>query len=497
MKCQIHTISFRYVSDELIAGENALSLDPAVLRHELVRAARWAADYLEELPEGPVTRPLPIEHRRRLSASPLAERGRPVAEFLDRVAEDVAPYPCGNGHPAFFGWITTPPAPIGVIADLLASALNPSCGYGEHAVMDLERGAVAALADLAGMPAGTGGVLTSGGSMANLLCLAAARTWYLDRIGATDGAAYDAAHSRLVCYQSVETHMSVGKAARTIGLPASRLRTLPVTADHRFDVAALDEAIRADRAAGLLPFCVVSTLGTTPTGAIDPIEPITRLCREHGLWHHADGAYGGLGAAHPDLAPHYAGVGGLDSLTVDPHKTLSVPIDCGAVLVPEPQRLRAAFTLAASYLDGNDEHPWLSDYTVELTRPGGRALKVWAVLHQLGRQGVTELLDHYLTLTAHLRALVAEHPRLELTATGPWAITCLRYLPDDATVDLDALTAALAEELRARGNAFLGTVRIGETLALRASLCGYLTTKADVETLIAEVCVIGRELTAG
>jgi len=417
-----------------------------------------------------------------------------MPEFLDFINAEVAPYPGGNGHPAFFAWITTPPAPIGILADLIGSTLNASCGYGENALVDMERGAVRALADLAGLPAGTGGVLTSGGSTANLLCLAAARTWMLKSQNATDGVAHDEVHARLVCYQSTETHMSVSKSLRTIGLPLSRIRSIPVDADLRMDIEALRAAVETDLAAGLLPFCVVSTLGTVGTGAIDPLPEITRLCREHGMWHHADGAYGGLGAVHPELAPHYEGVAELDSLTIDPHKTLNVPISCGAALVTTAGNLREAFSVQASYLDGNDDWPWLSEYTVELTRPGGRALKVWAVLHQLGRQGVVDLIEHYLHHARLMRALINKRPELELVTGGPWAITCFRYAPPGFAGDLDELTAEITARLQGRGNAFLATVRVHGMLTLRASICGHRTTKADVETLLSEVLDIGRQL---
>jgi aromatic-L-amino-acid/L-tryptophan decarboxylase len=477
--------------------EGPLAVEPSDFRRELLRTANWVADYLDAVPNNPVTRPLPAHHRYHLSTSPLQDSGRPLAEFLDFIDTNVAAYPGGNGHPAFFAWITTPPAPIGVLANLIGCALNASCGYGENALAEMERGAVRALAELAGLPACTGGVLTSGGSMANLLCLAAARTWFLTARDATDGDAHDHAHARLVCYQSTETHMSISKAARTMGLPPSRIRGIPVTEDLRMDIDALRAGIEADRAAGLLPFCVVSNLGTVGTGAIDPLPEITRLCREHGMWHHGDGAYGGLGAAHPDLAARYDGVAELDSVTVDPHKTLNVPISCGAALVANADSLRTAFSAQASYLDGNDEWPWLSEYTLELTRPSGRALSVWAVLHQLGKRGVIDLLDHYLHHAQSLRDLISEHPDLHLVTSGPWAITCFRYLPHGFTGDADALTAQIAQQVQDRGKAFLATVRVRGRLTLRASVCGHRTTKADIETLFTEVLHAGRHLVTG
>lgn len=464
-----------------------LALPSARVREMLVEAAHWVADYLSGVADRPVTTPRDDAQRRDLAGWPVPATGQPVGEFLAFVDKHVAPFPCGNGHPAFFGWINSAPAPLAVVAELIGAGLNPSNGMGEHAAVDLERAAIAGLADLAGLPAGTGGVLTSGGSMANLLCLAAARSRHLRRTGAEDGPRYAEAHPALVCYQSDQAHMSIAKAARTIGLSAAQLRTVPTDADYRMDVTALRTAICADLDAGLIPFAVVSTAGTTATGAIDPLSAIAQVAAEFGLWHHVDGAFGGLGAAHPDLAGHYAAIGQADSLTVDPHKTLNTPIGIGAALVARPDDLRHAFGLTASYLDGNNAWPWLSEYTVELTRPGGRALAVWAVLHQLGRTGVTALLDHYLTLTSLLRQAIEEHPELEPVAAGPWSVTCFRVRGAD-----DAATAATARRLQERGNVFLATVSTKDGLALRASICSHLTTTDDIDALVQEVTAIGR-----
>lgn len=362
------------------------AVHPKVQRDELVSAAEWVAGYLSELPQGPVGRPLPPQVRSRLREEHLRRQGGEVGEVLDFVRDEIAPYPTGNGHPAFFAWINSPPAPAGIVAELLACAINATCGMGEHALMDLERGTVRMLADLAGLPHGSGGVLTSGGSMANMLALATARTWFLTRRGSGDGPDFDRDHARLTCYYSAQAHMSVAKAAACIGLPAHRMRPVASDTHDRLDPVALRAAVTADLDAGPLPFCAVTTLGTTATGAVDPLELVTDLCRSLGMWHHADGARGGLGAAVPALAPHYVGIGGVDSLSVDPHKTFSVPVGCGALLVPDPSTCTTTFAHQASYLTSDpDALPWLSHATIELTRPGTRALGLWATLHHLGR----------------------------------------------------------------------------------------------------------------
>ncbi|MDC2957966.1 pyridoxal-dependent decarboxylase [Streptomyces gilvifuscus] len=463
--------------------------DPKVLRDELVAAAEWVSQYLSELPAGPVSRPMPARQRVRLREAPLDREGMELGRVLDFVQDEIASFPTGNGHPAFFAWVNSPPAPAGVIGEFLASAVNATCGMGENALMDLERGTVRMLAGLAALPDTTGGVLTSGGSLANLLALATARTWFLTRRGSGDGPAYDRDHARLTLYYSAQAHMSVAKAAACIGLPAHRLRPVATDAHDRLDPAALHAAVTADLDAGLLPFCTVTTLGTTATGAVDPLEPVTELCRSTGLWHHADGAWGGLGAAVPALASLYRGIGTVDSLTVDPHKTLSVPVGCGALLVPDSEHLHTAFAHRASYLtagDGGDALPWLSHATIELTRPGTRALALWATLNHLGRDGVTALIEHYLTLADQLRQRITAHPRLALLPSGPWPVACFRITDPDSG-DPDAFHARVADRVRARGLAYLATVAVRDRTVLRACLCNYRTTTDDLDLLISEV----------
>lgn len=474
-------------------GEFGLSPEPPtvhakVLRDELVAAAEWAAQYLSDLPQRPVARPLPPQVRSRLRTGQLPRSGGEFGGVLDFVRDEIAPYPTGNGHPAFFAWVNSPPAPAGLVADLLACAINATCGMGENALMDLEHGTVRMLADLAGLPDGSGGVLTSGGSMANLLALATARTWFLTRRGSADGAAFDRDHARLTLYYSAQAHMSVAKAAASIGLPAHRLRPVATDTHDRLDPAALYAAVTADLDAGLLPFCTVTTLGTTATGAVDPLEPVTELCRSVGMWHHADGAWGGLGAAVPALALRYAGVDGVDSLTVDPHKTLSVPVGCGALLVPDPEHLHSAFAHQASYLTAGEPNAprWLSHSTIELTRPGTRALGLWATLHHLGRDGVTALIEHYVALADQLRERITAEPRLQLLAGGPWPVACFRITDPDGGHP-DALHTRIACRVQDNGRAYLATVAVHGRTVLRAALCNYRTTTGDLDLLIREV----------
>jgi glutamate/tyrosine decarboxylase-like PLP-dependent enzyme len=292
-----------------------------------------AATLLNVREQDRVRAELPKEAIRRI-ALPLPEAGRSDDEVLSFLNTSVAPYRLGNGHPRFFGWITSAPAPIGVLADLLATATNANCEPGGHGAAELERTVCHWLMDLTGFPCtGSHGLLVSGGSMANLTALAVARHRACTRAGRDvrrDGAS---ATADLVLYQSSETHACIVKAVELIGLGRRRVRTIPVDGDLRMRVDLLAEAVRCDRDAGLLPFCVVGTAGTVNTGAIDPLDAIADLCKAEGLWFHVDGAYGGIAAADPALAPLSGALARADSLALDPHKWLGVPIECGCILI--------------------------------------------------------------------------------------------------------------------------------------------------------------------
>src|SRR5271170_3155168 len=277
----------------------------------------------------------------------------------------------GNGHPRFFGWVNSPPEPAGVLVEPIAAAMNPSCAGGDHAAVAVERCVVRWLAGLVGYPAlPGGGLLTSGASLATISGLAAARY----QAAADDG--WDvradglAARPPFVVYVSAEGHSCVRKAAELLGIGARGVRVVGVDEEFRMDPAALRAAVARDRADGLRPFAVAATAGTVNTGAIDPLDQLADIAAEQGLWLHVDGAYGALGVLDPSAAPRYAGLARADSLALDPHKWLGVPVDCGCLLVREPPALRQAFSLVPPYLhdDQADGPGWFSEYGPEQTR---------------------------------------------------------------------------------------------------------------------------------
>jgi aromatic-L-amino-acid decarboxylase len=470
-----------------------LVLDPAALRRLGYRAVDLMVDHLAGIADGPVFQPMTPDERLALLDAPLPDAATSPDAILDLIRDQVFAHPMGNGHPRFFGWINSPPVPLAALADLLAATLNPSCAGGDHAAIYLERCVVRWLMELLGFPTeGSMGLLVSGGSMAALTCLATARTWAARRDGwdvRQDGVG--AAPAPLVLYLAEEGHSSIRKAAELMGLGTASLRTIPVDDDFRLDVAALRAAIAQDRVAGLRPFCVAASAGTVGTGAIDPLDALADLCAEEDLWLHVDGAYGGVGVLDPSVAERYVGMDRVHSLSLDPHKWLSVPVECGCALVRDGALLRETFSLVPPYLrteegKGFGGLPWFAEYGFQQTR-GFRALKLWATLLVAGRDGIAQHVIRCNALAQRLAALVDEADDLERLAPVPLSVVCFRYAPpslrgDDAR--LDALNKAIMEEVQAGGETFVTQTVLRGRFSLRACVVHYATTEADLRALI-------------
>jgi len=472
---------------------DAPAIDRETLRQLAHAAVDLAVDHLSGVPDGAVFTPMTADERRELLEQRLPEDGRAPGAILDLVRDAVLPHPMGNGHPRFFGWVNSPPAPLGAVADLLAAAMNPSCAGGDHAAIYVERAAVRWLMELVAFPTdGSMGLLVSGTSVASIVALAAARHRAAVEQGwdlRADG--LQGARPRLRLYVSAEGHSCLRKAAELLGLGASAIRVVPVDERFAMDARALREAVAVDRRAGDVPFFVAASAGTVGTGAIDPLDALADICADEGLWFHIDGAYGALGVLVQDRAARYAGLARADSLALDPHKWLSVPVECGCVLVRDGELLRDTFSFVAPYLrteegKGFGGLPWFSEYGVQQTR-GFRALKLWMVLQHLGRRGIAALVERHLVLAARLASLVDAAPDLERLAPVELSIVCFRYAPPalrGAAADLDALNKRIMETIQSDGAAFLTNTMIQGHFALRACILHYATTERDVAALV-------------
>lgn len=456
------------------------------------------ADHLEALPRQPVWQQLPDDLRAALLELPLADDPIELEALARTMVRDVLPYAMGNGHPAFFGWVNSPPALAGVLASLAAAAMNPSVVSGDHADIHLERTAVRWLAELVGYPHAPGaGLLTSGASAATIVCLAGARG------RASVAAGHDvrrdglARGPRLVAYVPSEAHSCVRRALELLGLGSDCIRPVAL-AGGRLDEVALRNAIAADRAAGATPALLVGSAGTVNTGAIDPLDALADVAAAEGLWFHVDGAYGAFGVLDPALAERYRGMERADSLTLDPHKWLGVPVDAGCALVRRGDDLRDAFSIVPPYLrqGAGGEVGTFAEYGLEQTRPF-RALKTWATIAARGRDGIVDQVVRANALARELARLVRQEPSLELAAEPESSIVAFRARPAGCAADrIEAINRALPEAVQERGRAFVtGTVYEGRE-TLRACILHPGSTEMNVATLVAEVVAAAAELAA-
>ena len=464
------------------------------------------AEYLDAVRSMPVTPgESPEEVRALLGDEKLPQQGAAPARLLKEAADLVINHSLLNGHPRFWGYVNPSSAPIGALGDLLAGAVNPNVGGWllSPIASEIEAQTVRWIAEMLGFPTNCGGLLVSGGNMANFVgFLAARRAKAAWDVRAAGFAGKDA--KRMRAYVSNETHTWIHKATDLFGLGTDSIRWIPVDDDLRMNTAALREQIRADEAGGDQPFLIVGTAGTVSTGAVDPLVEIAAIAREHNLWFHVDGAYGAFGALLPDASPDFKGLAEADSVAVDPHKWLFAPLEAGCTLVRDRQTLLEAFRYTPPYYHFDEEQEKVQNYFEygPQNSRGFRALKVWLLLRQLGREGYRRLIGGDIALGAELFALADAHPELE-ACTRHLSITTFRYVPRDLVagdpgVDryLDELNTALLAKLKAGGQVYVSNATVEGRFMLRACIVNFRTTSADLTTAIEIIVTTGRELDA-
>ena len=458
------------------------------------------ADFLDSLPTRPITTgEAPPAIREALDSNRLVpDFGTDPAKLVDRAADLLFDHSLFNSHPRFWGYITASAAPIGILGDLLASAVNPNTGawFLSPMASEIEAQTVRWIAELLGFPTTCGGILVSGGNMANIICFLAARQtkagWDVRTAGLHE-------NKKLRVYCSKETHTWIQKAADMSGIGTDSIRWIPTGKDLSMDTAQLQNQIQADREAGEHPFIVIGTAGSVSTGAIDNLPEIAKICREEDLWFHVDGAFGGFAAMLPDASPELRALGEADSVAVDPHKWLYAPLEAGCALVRDPEKLRAAFAYHPLYYHFGVEAINYLDYGPQNSR-GFRALKVWLALQQVGRKGYEQMLADDVRLAKALYELVAKGPELE-AFTHSLSIATFRYVPSDLKSGsekteeyLNQLNSELLTRLQNSGEAYISNAVIDGRFALRACIVNFRTSLADIEALPEIVIRMGREV---
>jgi len=436
------------------------------------------------------------------AARTLPEQGSEAGALLQNTVDLLFDHSLLNGHPSFYGYITSSAAPIGMLAELLAAAVNANVGAWKLSPIatEIEAQTIRWLAQFIGYPTDCGGLLLSGGNMANLTCFLAARAakagWNIRKQGVAGGPS-------LLAYASTETHTWLQKAADLAGLGTDAIRWIGVDKQQRMDLAALGIQYQRDIAEGHQPFLVVGTAGTVSTGAIDPLPDLAAFCQERKLWFHVDGAYGAFAAGIKEAPADLMGLTAADSVAVDPHKWLYAPLEAGCALVRDPAALRNAFSYHPHYYSFDVEATNYYDLGPQNSR-GFRALKIWLALQQAGAAAYRQMIGEDVALARHLYELAAEHPELE-AFTHNLSITTLRYVPvelhdsvgsEQTETYLNRLNQLLLTYIENSGEAFCSNALIEEKSALRFCIVNFRTSTTDIEAVPPLVARLGRQVHA-
>jgi aromatic-L-amino-acid decarboxylase len=457
-------------------------------------------DYMETVRTRPVWQHIPDEVKAHFnSALPLDPQ--PPEAVYEEFLENVLPYPIGNIHPRFWGWVFGTGTVLGALAELLAGSMNTNTGgIDNHSANHVEKQVIDWFKEMLGFPVSASGLLTNGCSAANLIGLAVARNTKAGFDLRREG--LQAAPRRMVLYASNEIHSSVQKAVELLGLGREALRLVPVNDNFQIDLEALKTTIAQDRKDGHQPFCVVGAAGTTNTGAIDDLQALADICQHEDLWLHIDGAFGAWAVLAPGARHQVAGIERADSLAFDLHKWMYMPYEIGCVLVRREQDHRNAFSLTPAYLTHGEggrgmaggDLPWYSDYGYQLCR-GFRALKAWMSLKEHGIRKYGRLIQQNIDQARYLAELIDVASELELAAPVMLNVVCFRYIRpglDDAA--LDALNKQILVELQEQGIAAPSGTIVRGKYVLHVAHTNHRSQREDFDVLVREVIRIGKEL---
>jgi aromatic-L-amino-acid/L-tryptophan decarboxylase len=440
----------------------------------------WVIDQFAGLADQPVGRQASAAELAALLAGPPPEDGRDFAVAFAAYRERVAPFAFHTDHPRFLAFIPAAPTFPAILGELLCAAANPFAGVWKEAAgpAQVERVVLDWFKDWLGYPRRAAGILTGGGSEANLTALAVARhpLPFADR-------------GRAILYVSEQRHSSVDRAAMVLGLRPDQVRPVPDDDGLRLSPAALAGAARRDRAAGLLPWAVAANGGATNSGTVDPLGPLADLCAAERLWLHVDAAYGWSAVLTTEGRAALAGIDRADSVTLDPHKWLAQPYDAGCVLVRDGPLLPATFRQQPDYMqdvqaDAGEIN--FADYGLALTRRF-RALKIWLSVQVLGVSWFRRLVERCLRLAEYAEAVLRATPQFRVVHPRQLSVVCFRHEPPELAGDGDALdrhNLALVDALAATGRAFLSSTRLRGRVAVRLCFVNWRTTAGDVDEVV-------------
>jgi glutamate/tyrosine decarboxylase-like PLP-dependent enzyme len=457
-------------------------------------------DYLERVAERPAWQRAPESVKAHFNSGvPL--NPQPADEVYGEFLEYVLPYPIGNIHPRFWGWIFGTGTVMGALAEFLAAAMNTNAGdIDHHSANHVEKQVLSWIKEMLGYPSSASGLLTSGCSAANLIGLTVARNAQAKYDLRMEGV--KASENKMVLYASQEIHSSIQKAVEILGLGSDALRYVPVNENFEIDLDSLVKWIAQDREKGYHPVCVIGAAGTTNTGAVDDLNSLADICKEEGLWLHVDGAFGAWAALARGASNKVAGMGRADSLALDLHKWMYLQYEIGCILVRHNEKHKQAFYLRPDYLarvEGgrgmtSGDLPWLTDYGYQLSR-NFQALKAWMSIKEHGSRKFGRMIQQNIDQAQYLAQLVQAAPELELMAPVPLNVVCFRYIsPELGEGKLDDLNQQIVVELQERGIAVVSGTRINGKFVLHIANTNHRSKWEDFQLLTNEVIQLGYQL---
>lgn len=450
-------------------------------------------DYLEHIRARPVWQPIPPEVRADFK-QPLPQQPSELSEVHETFMREVLPYAVGNAHPGFMGWVHGGGTPVGMLAEMLSAGLNANLGGREQMPVEVERQVVQWVRELFQFPATASGLFVTGTSIANLIAVWVARTKALGVAVRKTGMA--GSDLRLSAYTSAGAHGCITQAMDLAGVGIDALRIIPMTASFQMDLAALQRAIAADRAAGLTPFLIAGTAGSVDVGAIDDLTALADMAEREGIWFHVDGAYGALAMLSHELAPRLRGIERADSIAFDFHKWGQVPYDAGFILVRDGALHHDTFAAPAAYLKRETRgmaagSPWPCDFGPDLSR-GFRALKAWFTIKVYGSEKIGETIAHTCALAQYMQQRIEKLPQLELLAPVSLNIVCFRYRCTDA----DRVNADIVVALQESGIAAPSSTTINGCFAIRAAIVNHRTARENIDALLDKAIALGDAFTS-
>jgi glutamate/tyrosine decarboxylase-like PLP-dependent enzyme len=456
-------------------------------------------DYVQTLRERPAWQHIPDKKKSRFR-QPLPVKPQSREKIYEDFLENILPYPMGNSHPRFWGWVLGTGTVFGGLADMLASLMNTnSGGLDQHSANHVESQVIVWIKEMLAYPETASGLLTSGCSAANLIGLAVARNTKANYDLRMEGV--NARQGKMTLYASEEIHSSIQKAVEILGLGGEALRLIPTNDKFEINVQLLKEKIRQDRAEGHHPFCIVGAVGTTNTGAVDDHNQLADICAEEGLWLHVDGAFGAWAALSPKVRDIVSGMDRADSLAVDLHKWMYMPFEIGCVLVKDEQAHRQTFTLTPDYLaHGSGERgmtggdlPWYSDYGFQLSREF-RALKAWMSIKEHGSLKYGRLIQQNIDQAQYLAGLILADADMELMAPVTLNVVCFRWAPPGAKeTELDQANRNIIIELQERGNVVISGTIIRGKYVMHVAQTNHRSRREDFDLLLQEVKLVAEE----